>query len=191
MCSEQESSLGESIYLTSCGNAFIEKSFSLYWLGLYEASSIRVCPTLFHADYSGRLSYSESAGLYFALVNLTLVVAETATIMFRPLFAVLAVLLFYGGSSYGFYHLTETISPFTMPSKSEVGTIEHIVISTYLGAWSLCFFSCVVFMSLILLLIPIAVMSLMTYFMIKGLITFFFEVRKYFTVDVGPADAPV
>ncbi|KIM40714.1 hypothetical protein M413DRAFT_28491 [Hebeloma cylindrosporum] len=31
----------------------------LYWLGLYEASSTKAYPTLFHVDYSDRLSYGE------------------------------------------------------------------------------------------------------------------------------------
>jgi len=149
--------------------AFIEKSLSLYWLGLYEASSIKVYPALFHVDYSGELLYSESAGSKFSLVNLTFVVAETAMFMFRRLFAILAILFFYGGSSYGFYHLTEMISPFTMPAKSEVGSIEGILITIYFGGWSLYLFLLFFFISLG----PLIAIGVLTYFVFKGFILFF------------------
>jgi len=102
-------------------------------------------------------------------VNLTFVVAETAMIMFRRLFAILAIFLFYGGSFYGFYHLTETISPFTMPTQNEIGTIEDIMITTYFGGLSLLLFLCVFFISLV----PLIAIGVLTYFVFKGFILFF------------------
>jgi len=107
----------------------LKKSLSLYWLGLYEASSIKVYPTLFHVEYSGGLSYSESASLYFSLVNLTSVVTETV-ILFLHLFA----LLFCGAVSYGFYVITTSIISSNMSAKSNMGTIEDIVVSAVI--WS-------------------------------------------------------
>jgi len=92
-------------------------------------------PKLFHVDYSGELSYSESAGLYFSLVNLTFVVAEIAIIIFRGLFIFLGLLLFCGALFYGFYHLVENITPF---SASVMGTIQDIVMKALLEVWLLC-----------------------------------------------------
>ena len=82
-------------------------------------------PKLFHVDYSGGLSYSsESACLYFSLVNLTSVVTETV-IVFLHLFS----LLYCGAVSYGSHLLTTSIIASEVPPKSEIGTIKYITMS--------------------------------------------------------------
>jgi len=139
---------------------------SLYWLGLYEASSIKVYPKLFHVDYSGRLLHSESAGLYFPLVNLICVVLETVMIGFAYLF----IPLFMFALFYGFYRLIiliGTIIPFTGPEMSEMGTLGIVVIGT------LCFFAFIQFLAIVFaILIGIAGV---TYFVFKGFIFIFLQ----------------
>ena len=76
------------------------QSPSLYCLGLYETSSTKVYPKLFHVDYSGGSSYSERTVLHFSLAHLTFAVTETA-VVFLHLFA----LIICSALSYGFYVL--------------------------------------------------------------------------------------
>jgi len=100
-------------------------SLSLYWLGLYEASSIKVYPTLFHVDYSGGLSY-------FSLANLTFVVTETA-IVFLHLFALLPC----SAVSYIFYtYAAMTFSPEGAAKMDATSTIEKIVMLILMGVTS-------------------------------------------------------
>ena len=146
-------------------------------------------PTLFHVDYSIGLSYSsESAGLYFSLVNLTSVVTEAAIIMIRRLFTLLGVLLsflLYGALSYGFYHLTATIIPFD--KGLEMGTIEDILSEALIGgSFFLSFIG--FFMVVFVFLMSTAAV---TYSVFTGFITFFSEARNDSTVDVELVDAPV
>ena len=131
--------------------AFIKKSLSLYWLGLYEASSIKVYPTLFHADYSGELSSSESAGLYFSLMNLTFV---AAMIIFLGLFTHLGGLLLYVALCYGFYDLAATIIPLEMTETSNAGTMKVIMVKVFIG-FCLIRFLTIVLIASIAILAPI------------------------------------
>ncbi|KIM40704.1 hypothetical protein M413DRAFT_166535 [Hebeloma cylindrosporum] len=86
----------------------------LYWLGLYEASSTKAYPKLFHVDYSGGSSSY---------------IRETA-IVFLHLLAI----LFCSALSYGFYLLTASILSSGVPAKAKLGTIEYIVVATISGS---------------------------------------------------------
>ncbi|KIM40764.1 hypothetical protein M413DRAFT_28531 [Hebeloma cylindrosporum] len=56
----------------------------LYWLGLYEASSMKVYPSLFHVDYLSKIAYSLSTGFWLSLhlMGMSLAVAWTYAFAF-------------------------------------------------------------------------------------------------------------
>jgi len=94
-------------------------------LGLYEASSTKAYPKLFHVDYSGELlSYSESQFIYFIGVSDLCAVTETL-IIFPRLFA----LLFCGALSYGFYLATANIllPQANVPAKSSMPIFDYFM----------------------------------------------------------------
>ena len=108
-------------------------------LGLYEASSTKVYPKLFHIDYSGGLFYSASIALYYISFVLTLgAVSETAIVFFHVL-----ALLLCSAMSYGCYIFTAgAFSPEVVAKMEGTGIIEKIVMSIFIGvtssAMSLC-----------------------------------------------------
>ncbi|KIM40716.1 hypothetical protein M413DRAFT_166659 [Hebeloma cylindrosporum] len=59
----------------------------LYYVGLYEASSLKVYPKLFHVDYSSALYYSASITSYFIGFNLSFVQLQRlhSLLLWRPL----------------------------------------------------------------------------------------------------------
>ena len=87
-------------------------------LGLYEASSTKVYPKLFHVDYSGGLSYSASKGLYYVSLVLTLSEVSETAIVILHLFALLLC------SAVSYYCYVFTTMSFSLEAAAKMDGAE-------------------------------------------------------------------
>ncbi|KIM40712.1 hypothetical protein M413DRAFT_28489 [Hebeloma cylindrosporum] len=96
----------------------------LYYVGLYEASSLKVYPKLFHVDYASALYYITETS--FSCIT------ETAVV-----FLYLLGVLIYGGVSYGFYlFLARAFSPEVAEKMEGTETMAMLVMSILIGVTS-------------------------------------------------------